>query len=356
MRLEGSARAQGRAHGETLRAEVRNNLEVYFARFEAEGLPRAAVLERAQRYLYEAFPCDPDYLEGLYGLAEGAGVDLTELAALNARYEILYDRFSRRALADGCTSVAVEPGRSADGHTWLAQNWDWIPHVRCALLHTVEPDLEVLAFTEAGIFGGKLGLNSYGLGLCINGLQSTADGWARLRTPFHARTRQVLRARSLEAARASVEGEVRNTSGNFLIAQAGQGAIDLEAAPETLRALRPQQGLLVHANHFENPAVLGVAEPPRSAHSSTLARAARVRELAGRTERIGRADLERFLRDPKGAPYGVCRRVNAQDPPIEHYLTVTSVIMDLEERALWLTDGPPDTAEYRCYRLGELKS
>ena len=43
------------------------------------------------------------------------------------------------------------------------------------------PATWTLAFTEAGIFGGKIGLNSAGLGLAINGITTVDDDWAPAR-------------------------------------------------------------------------------------------------------------------------------------------------------------------------------
>ncbi len=51
--------------------------------------------------------------------------------------------------------------------------------------------LRTLSFTEAGIFGGKIGLNSAGLGLTVNGLTTTDDDWSRLSKPFHVRCYEI---------------------------------------------------------------------------------------------------------------------------------------------------------------------
>src|SRR6185503_18348358 len=132
------------------------------------------------------------------------------------------------------------------GHLLMGQNWDWIPEVQGAMLHTREPDgLEILAFTEAGIVGGKIGLNSAGLGLAINGLLSTADDWSRLEMPFHVRCYEILRRRSLpEAVRLVVAGK-RACSANFLLAQTPAQAVDVESAPDTVRELEPVAHRLV---------------------------------------------------------------------------------------------------------------
>ena len=59
----------------------------------------------------------------------------------------------------------------------LAQNWDWHPDLRAStVVWIVEHDDRWFAtLTEAGILA-KIGLNSAGLGVCLNILRTTADG------------------------------------------------------------------------------------------------------------------------------------------------------------------------------------
>ena len=171
------------------------------------------------------------------GIADGAGQPVDRIAALNVRYGILYSQFGQNAttvrVPDGCTAFAVAPEASLDGHLLVGENWDWIPEVRGALLHTTEADgFATLAFTEAGIFGGKIGLNSAGLGLVINGMTTTTDDWSRLSSPFHARCRAILRARDLDAATAVITAAPRACAANFLLAQAPDRIVDIEAAPD----------------------------------------------------------------------------------------------------------------------------
>ena len=157
------------------------------------------------------------YFLALRGVADGSGVPLQDIVVLNMRYELLYFQYGVNALVDGCTSFAVLPRATHTGHLLLGQNWDWIPEVRGAVLHTRDDDgLETLSFTEAGIVGGKIGLNSVGLGLAINGLYTTADDWSRLKTPFHVRCYDILRSRTLEQAMSVVTDTPRACSTNFL--------------------------------------------------------------------------------------------------------------------------------------------
>jgi isopenicillin-N N-acyltransferase like protein len=244
------------------------------------------------------------------------------------------------------------PDASANGHLWLGQNWDWIPQVRGAVVHTRgEDEVETLGFTEAGVFGAKIGINSAGLGLAINGMVSNVDDWSRPALPFHVRCYDILRSRTLDEARAVVTAQARPCAANFLLAQSPDRAIDIEAAPETVRVLTPEEDALVHANHFLEPRLLGVEEPPSERRPHSYARQSRMRALLDARRPVGLGDLESALRDHDDHPDGICRHENSEDPPEERYITVASVIMDLDERSVWLTDGQPCEHLYDGYSL-----
>ncbi len=356
VRLTGTPFEQGEAHGAELRDAIRHNLRVYFHRFLEEGeIAPGDVLQRASRYAAAIARRNADYYDGMRGIALGSGLSLEEVAALNVRYEILYfqqtQKYMKRSV-DGCTAFTVLPERSANGHLWLGQNWDWIPDASGAIVHTVEPGgFQTLAFTEAGIFGAKIGLNSAGVGLAINGLSSTGDDWQRLTAPFHVRCYEILRQTDAAAARDVVAGEPRACSGNFLIAAAPDQAVDLEAAPDTCRAIMPHGGLLVHTNHFLDPATMGIEEPPNDIRPYSCGRQDRLAELLTSVEAISREHLQGLLRDHENWPYSICRHEIPHAPVEDQYRTVSSIIIDLHDRELWASAGPPCEHPYHSYRL-----
>jgi isopenicillin-N N-acyltransferase-like protein len=353
IHASGTAYEQGVTHGRRLRARIAHNVQVYFERFErGAGLSRAAVLARATAYGEAIASQNTDYFAGIQGVAEGSGFDIHQVLALNVRYEILYYQLTANAMRDGCTSFAVLPSASANGHLLMGQNWDWVPQVQGAIMHSVEPDgLETISFTEAGIVGGKIGLNSAGLGLAVNGLHTTADDWSRLSKPFHVRCYEILRARDLRSAVQVVTGSQRACSTNYLIAQIPDSVADVEAAPDQTRTLECENGSLVHTNHFLDPDALGVIEPPREGWSSTYHRLDRLRELLGARQPVGVYDIQTLLRDHQAYPHGVCRHEDLDLPPSERYRTVTSAIMDLDTQELYFSDGPPCQSEYQQISL-----
>lgn len=356
--LTGSPFAQGLQHGELLRERVADNIAIYFDRFARETLlPREEVLAIAAQYAQKIEQQSPAYAEGMRGVAQGSGFDYLDVVALNVRYEILYYQFgkmamAREAQADGCTLFALLPEANTEGHLLIGQNWDWIPEVRGAVLHTIEEDgLQTMAFTEAGIVGAKVGFNSEGIGLAINGITTTADDWSRFSKPAHVRFYEVLRCREFNAAVNVVVDEKRACSTNFLIAQPPGWVLDIEAAPDVEGLLTPVEGVLTHANHFVAPADLGITEPPNPRRIYSRRREARLRELLLAAKPAGIDAIKTALRDTQDEPFGLCRHRNPEEPPELHYVTVTSAIMDLDARVMHLTDGPPDQGDYQTVAL-----
>jgi len=357
--------AAGHEHGRRATALIAANLAVYFDRFQREAqLSPDEVRARARRYLRVIEDNDPAYAEAMRGVADGSGASLIDVAVLNARYELIYSQYSSinqgktaHVPAGGCTAFAVTPDASADKHLWLGQNWDWFPQVRGLVLRVRRPDgFTVAAFTEAGIVGGKIGMNSAGLGLVINGLLSNRDDWTRLRTPFHVRTWRILHTQALSDAVSVITGEERSCSANFLVGQANGRAevVDIEAAPHAACTLAPAGGLLAHTNHFVDPAAVQVWQPLAEEKTSTYQRAARMRRLLEEGRHAGALHAEglrALLRDHAGHPDSVCRHPNPTLPEEERVETVVSVLEDLTARRMYIAGGTPCRTPFQEIRL-----
>ncbi len=344
IHLTGTPFEQGVQHGQQLREGIAQNLEVYMKRFKEEvKLSRDEVLRRATAYAEAIQAQNADYYETMQGVAQGSGFGLAEIAALNVRYEILYYEFGvggAANLPDGCTAFALAPSATATKHLLMGQNWDWIPQVAGAVLRTDHSNgPATLAFTEAGIVGGKIGLNSAGLGLAINGMTTLDDDWETLRKPFHVRCYEILRQENFEATKGVVTEEARACTANFILAGTPDQIVDLEAAPERVNALSATQGLLVHANHFADPERM--REAPSERREYSCHREARLHALLSPGQALSIPQIKEALRDHDGHPNSVCRHEDPDYGPEEHYITVTSVLMDLDTKTMWLSDGPP---------------
>src|SRR5437870_10882470 len=259
LSLKGSTYQKGRKHGKQARPEIENNLEAYFRRFKSETeLSHDLAISRAAKFLEVINRVSPEYAETMKGVADGSAQDILDITVLNVRYELMYSQFSKIGLKPlpktyGCTAFATLPTTVENEHLMMAQNWDWIPEVRGLFLKVRnENGPDVLSFTEAGVVGGKIGLNSEGLGLLINGIVSSKDDWARLKKPFHVRCWEILRSRTLARARAVISQGQRNCSANFILGQqktARSGkVVDIETAPEAICHILPDRAAVATTN------------------------------------------------------------------------------------------------------------
>ena len=354
--LAGSPHQRGLQHGRALRDQIRENVRVYFERYDlSAAMPRAEVLQRADRFRRAIAEQSPDYAEQMRGVAVGSGCSEGEIAALNVRFELLYQRWGEQLqVVDGCTAFAVLPHRSATGAMLTGQNWDWIPRVQCAVLRTRRADgPDSVAFTEAGIVGAKIGFNSAGVTLTVNGLMSLADDWTRLRRPFHVRCDDVLAAGSMHDALAALVSEPRNCSANFLITGAPDSAVSVETAPAVHMELRPEgnSGSVVHSNHFVDCNCIGVQEPPNDRRPHSRYRRERLSDqIAGSRAPVTVEQLKRWLAEHEGEPEGMCRHDEAS-PDYDQIVTVTSAIIEPTERRMHITPSQPCLGGWQTIEL-----
>lgn len=358
--LTGTPIQRGRQHGEALSERIAANVALYSSRMRHDaGLSDADIAERTALYLDVFTRFDPDYRATMEGIAEGSGQSLSDIAMLNARFELLYSAWSAAKMdidVDECTGFGSPRSASADAHLRIGQNWDWFPGVQGGLLAWRDGDLSTLAYTEAGIAGAKIGLNSAGIGLCVNGLSSNFDDWKRGGLPFHLRTRRILASRGLEEAVGHATTEAPSCSANFLIGARDEGIANVESSPVASRRLTPDESqILVHANHFVEPEVLGVVQTWKTEPVTTFHRAQRLTELFA-SPPVGTGTIKASLRDHEGGILGLCRHPAPEKP--EHLRTHTafSAILDLDEGELSYTDGPPCESQYTTVSLPELES
>ena len=354
--FSGTTYEQGLAQGEALKESIIKNIEIYVNRFKNEaGISKNELLENSGIYLNILREQSPEYVNGMNGIAESSNLELLEIAMLNLRYELLYHALGKKLQSDavdGCTSFAVLPEAAENNHLLVGQNWDWIPDVECMLTTSIDPDgLQRMAFTEAGIFGGKPGMNSEGVGLAVNGMYSTADDWSRFQKPFHLRCYEVLRSKNIEEALGALAGTPRSCTANFILGHASSRAVDIELAPDSLRLIDPVGGVLVHANHLVDPKETGVSEPENPRRHLSEFRHSRMEKLLNEQKPLNVAIVQEILKDHDHQPQSLCRHRDDSLPESQHTITKTAMIMDLEERKMWVTNGQPCTAEFEEYSL-----
>ncbi len=371
-----SATEKGRLLGQSSRQQVLHSRSTYARLFASCGIDWATACQRAWAYRPTIEALDPLLLQEMQGLAEGAGLALAEVLALNCRTEILPASFLSDAhhdaqaalaanLAAGlpdwldtldphigegeCTAMAVAPEASARGHTWLAQNWDWLGRQRQALVLLETDDghgTRLLTLTEGGMLA-KIGMNQHGFALGLNILRSNDDGRAP-GVPVHLLLRHLLGLSSVAAVREALDRIGRTlgfgAASNIPCADAHGEVACFEVAPAGWAELPPERGVVVHTNHF-------VCEALRSAQAPmgvTLSSQPRL-DTAARHAQGTPLDLDRlqgFLRDESDGHLSVCRSPDPALPPEGRVESVAGIVMNTTTREMWIAPDVPSRCAF----------
>ncbi len=373
VRVGGDARERGRGYGAQARERIGRSIQAYREVFRAyAGWDWTQVRSEAARYVPPIAAFGERYLEEIRGIAEGAGVDVEDVLAINVRTEVMFAAKARAAEGASspggtgrrqgeCSAFAVLPEASADGHTLLGQNWDWLLHCfDTVVVLEVEQDERpnFVSVVEAGLLA-KTGLNSSGLGVATNAL-ATEDDRGEPGVPYHVLLRAFMDCETLSDALAAAQRAVRSSSANYLIAHVDGVAVDIEAMPGDFSRLLlgfPEDGVILHTNHFRSPRfdrrdVSLWVMPDSPFRLERLSVAVRRARASGLTLDVFRTALG----DHANYPSAICCHPDARMEPYDQGATVASVLMDLDERRVWLADGHPCTTPYRELDLGGLLS
>ena len=357
VRVAGTPYERGRQYGAQARTRVHRSVQAYqrvFAHYA--GWDWSAVRRAAAGFEAPITAFRPAYTDEMRGLADGAGLDLADVLAINVRTEVMYAAKARQApLASRlpeppaeCSAFAVVPHASGGpAATLLGQNWDWLLHsAQTLIVLEARPDdgPDFVTVVEAGLLA-KAGLNAAGLGLVTNALVTDADvGTPGL--PYHVLLRAILDCATVTEALKVLQAGIRSSSANYLIAHASGAALDVEAAPGDFTRLYPRfphQGLLLHTNHFLSPRLHPVDVSLWAMPDSAV----RLQRLqAGATGSATLGDFRALLADHADYPHSICSHADPGDHPLEQGATIASVLMDLSARRLWLAAGQPCRTPY----------
>jgi isopenicillin-N N-acyltransferase-like protein len=350
--VSGEPRERGAEHGRLLRDRIALAVERYMERFaHFSGLDRPAARREALRYTDPIRAYDPEILEEIEGVAEGAGLAFEDVLAMNCRSELMFGS----AVIMECSSFALQPSVTEDGHTYVGQNWDWAPDIVETLAIVAiqqEPDKpDVILLDEAGIVG-RMGFNSSGIALCTNTLiadQERPDG-----VPYNVLLRGVLNSRRLDDAIAALILPPRAICSNYVIGDAGGQTMDVEVAPEQFDYVTPYNGIITHGNHFAGPR-MKVHDRSVEKWPDSLYRECRIRALLEpHAPDIRVEHMMDALRDRFGHPHAVSRHADPEQGRFDQLQTVASLIVDCEDRECWIAAGPPDGTDYTHYEMADL--
>ncbi|CDZ60595.1 C45 family autoproteolytic acyltransferase/hydolase [Neorhizobium galegae] len=316
IEISGTPFERGQQYGEQAAERILKGIGHYKDQLHSSGLKDSDLAAMIDRFASAIEDYGPQYIEEMRGIARAVNTDLAAILLLNARTEIL--KLARRRekgqadfiQSDGCTGVFVMPSATRDNIFIHAQNWDW--KAECAetaivlkIKRSDGPD--IITFTEAGGLA-RTGFNSAGISISGNYLETDRD-YRELGVPLAIIRRKVLEQDHLAMSMQAVYGTRKSASNNMMIGHAHGVAIDFECAPDETFLVHPENGVLVHANHFQSQVALsklldkGVVNMPDS-----LYRDLRVRQLI--EPHVGKVTVDTVktaLSDTFESPWSVCR-------------------------------------------------
>ena len=338
IELAGAPHDRGVQYGRQATREITRSAGHYGAQARAIGLDHHRLAEIVREYLPALESFDPSQVEEMRGIATGSGVSFEEIVLVNARTELLHAKLPaplepmREGMSDGCTGVVVRPGATRDKQLIHAHNWDWKLDSAdsCVVLRIRSEDgPDILTFTEAGALA-RFGFNTRGICITANGLECDRD-YRRSGIPLALIRRRVLEQSQLGLALRTAYCTPKSGSNNMIISHAGSGLVyDFECAPDETFMVEPDNGVLVHANHWLSPVALcklrecGMADAP-----STFYRDVRAREaLLAKAGDLTVEDVTEVLLDDFESPWSICYPPRASSPTDPTtYATVATLVM-----------------------------
>ncbi len=384
LHLQGTGAQMARQHGELLAREIRSGALPFMASFllrqvggtseQSSGL-KSRFLSAAVTLLSRlvASRAEGSLLEDLRGLAEASGLppdtadmalavpDLTMFMVGAAdwlwRLRLSLQRAPIRGAAGfGCSGVIALPDATASGHLLQARTLDYDGLGFFDAYPTVafcKPSggQAYACIASAGVHSAALtGMNEAGLFLAAN-TAPTRDVCLGGMPVFSVNEAVVREARTLHEAVAILD-RARPASGfNVMLSSGTEGdGLVAEYSHSRLGIRKPMGGCLAATNHYLHQRTARTI--PNVTVVDTINTRKRYlqlrRGLAARYGSLTRSDLLGFIRSQREHPTGALRVLG---DVVCNYLNISSVLVDVTDRILWVGCDSAPVALGRFVRL-----
>lgn len=358
IELSGSPIEIGRQHGQLGKKEINQSLETYEKLFfDYKKIRWKTVKEQAKRYISAIEKFDSSLLEEIQGVAEGSSREFEDILSLNARSEIALAGNDESDFIDGCTSIFTTSPLTED--TIIGQNWDWKQKQKESLLllnikRKTKPN--ILMVTEGGLIG-KIGCNNHGIGVGLNALHSKKKKYG---VPIHLGLRSILDSLSLHDAMAKIQKGQMASAANFIIGYSegknGGLAFHVEVSPFGIAITNNELSYGVHTNHILSSKIRKkVGEGNEFKYSDSEIRKRRGEQLIQQAIKVNKEidedTFKNWLCDEFNKPNSIKHFINENVPEHRQMITVFSIIMNLTEGKIFISDGMPSYEMYKEYTI-----
>jgi isopenicillin-N N-acyltransferase-like protein len=345
LRCSGNPSERGMQQGEALRASIATGVGRWLdALGKTHGIdPDAYIAEFLYKTTYRTSieRWAPELLLEVHGIAAGSGQPVDRLLVYSmVDEEWRYSQSRRKGEAPGCTAVGVRAGNGRP--TLIGQTMD-LPSVhdgtQVVVIHEEQGAPTQAVFTAAGMIG-LMGVNTAGVGVCVNNLDVLPA--ARSGVPVTFIERKILDTFSVEEASYALQA-MQHTIGQHYLIGDPVSLVSFEADAVRTIGGGEDQRVIAHANHpLYDPPVEPELESVYAA-SNTRARLSCMTELAAGATTLD--DIESALTDTT-AP--ISRE------PARGFMTLGAMAAELSAPPrVAFAPGPPHLRPFVEVSLGE---
>jgi isopenicillin-N N-acyltransferase-like protein len=331
IKIQGGPEDRGRQQGDLLKERIHKTIDFYKRQFL---IPEEEILRIANQFRVSTKAFREDLYLEIEALAQAAGADPVWIYALNGRTELL------NLNPMECTTFAFRK------QSLIGQNWDWDLEVEeLAVILDIEKEdgHRIITMTEPGMIG-KIGMNSCGLGVCLNFM--SIEDYRPYGVPLHVILRTILDSKTMNEALSSIEPHVLGKVGNIMIGDWTGRVEDMEIGGDEVFSI-PVEDLFAHTNHF-----LTKVDYDLQLFPNTMGRYRRAKELLQMLDEPSVQSMKDILRDSADEEHPICRK-RFSHPWLtdDTSITVTSIIMDLKNLQFHITRGNPFDNPFSTFDL-----
>lgn len=332
--VEGTNYNIGFEIGKKTKRQIKKLLKMNEKRFpEITGLTFDDLILKSRNFLHNSMKKYPSYVEELIGISDGAKTDFDKLFLLTCEEEIVSQEKK-------CTSISAI---TSDGNILIAHNEDWDKRYKenLYLVKAKQPNLpDFLSLSYVGSLpGSSAGFNDKGIGFTGNSLPFRRFKYG---VPKNVILRSILDSKNFNEATKLVKHQDRSISTNSILVDRDHRMIDIESSLQAFDSIKTNRKFLVHTNHIvgQNLRHLQIEADKESERRYNYA----TKTLEENENNISVDLLKNILKDHNS---GICSHPTKRNKST----TIASVIIDINNKKLFLANGNPCKTEYQEYQI-----